>query len=519
MNKHLTQLCALSLIIAVPAFAGGDKKAPADPRKSLPAPVAVYSRGPADDVILNYSAMLTAYIVSVTLDQPIIVEIGYIANQSGVDKEVPADLSQSVRSVLDRIGAPFETFRTWPSIVGTPYGNIVAGGKQSMGGRQPTAQDEPPTPNFRINGVITEFKETIADNRNHKLDATFGGGHTSVDIQAELQKIRTVTTLSVSLTLERRNGTAVRGGTVDYKIDIAKDEKNRSIGLFVGGSGIGVGRKLTASQDTADLIREALSMAIVHMTAMALQVPYDRCSPSFDHNEFLDKSVRAAFAGLGDGALEENIRRYLFLGAARVNGSGPITASDRDEIAAELKRRGISNDYAGRVGLVTALWRELDYKNAALKVGGMLVARQRGVALAAERDAAKNLTQPQPAPVGPVSAQTTPGPSAAEYGWQPFVHFVTLDFSGIADAAVRNVVVRAASACEGCVEIRNHKNPAFVGLRVFSSAGEVEKALRRARLNVRWNWVDSQQRLIVLPAAPGGNPVQAAQNAGGAPTS
>ena len=487
MTTHMTRR-ALLFTLPLAGSAVAARKPTPDARKEFPIPVAIYAQGPSDDVLSDYATMLKAYVVPVTLDHPVVFEIDYIANQSGVDKDVPADLSSWVRSVLERIGDPFETYRTWPSIAGSAHGNVLLG---PHGPDRP----KPPVPSFRVVGVLSGFKETLVNNKNHKLDIAFGGGDTSTNIQAALDRTRTVTTLSVSLTLERPDTVAVRGTTVDYEIDIAKDEKNRSIGLYVGGSGIGVGAKLTASQNTSDMMREAVAMAVIHMTAAAFQVPYYRCSPSFSKNERLDKSVNRAFATLGDGQLEDSIRRYLFLAGKDVNPGGPVSAAERAVIRAEMTRRSLADNHEGRVEMAMQLWRTLDYHKAAERVDDLLVARQRQMNGAAARNAGNRGQQQPPPPPPPADA----GLTAAEFGWPAYVRFVALDLSNIPDAAARNAVIRTAAACEGCYEVRPHRNPALFGLRLSSSPAEVDKALKRSGLAIRYSWA-GPNRLVVAPA-------------------
>jgi hypothetical protein len=465
------------------------RKVVIDERKELPWPVATYVESPVDDIISEDAALLKAYVVPVTLDQPVVMEIDYIADQSGAGKEVPADIGQSVRSVFERIGEPFLTFRTWTSIASSAHGSVL------LAPRGPD-HPKPPEPSYRVVGVVAGYKETLVRNKNNKFALTFGGGHTSTDIQAQLDKIRAITTLSISLTLERPDTVAVPGTTVDYEIDIAKDERSRDIGLYVGGSGMGLGSKLTVTQSTADMIREAVAMAVIHMMGVAFQVPYYRCSKSFMPNPKLDKTVRTTFAGLADEQIEDCIRRFLFLSGKKVNPSGPMTAADRIVIRQGMSSRGFAEDYEGRIRMAMDLWSGLDYHKAGDIVDDLLVARQRQINQAATERTKE--TRPQ-SPAAPDSPSGGADPVAADFGWPPYARFVVLDLSGIADTALRNAVIEVAKTAEGCFEVRAHKNPALIGLRLSSSAVEIEKALKRSRLRIRYGW-STPNRLAVLPA-------------------
>lgn len=85
----------------------------------LPAPMAV--QRPLDATLADFSAMLGAYVTAATGERPIRIEIDFIGNESGIDKEMPTDLGQYARNVMEKIGAPFETYRTLPAFFNMPH--------------------------------------------------------------------------------------------------------------------------------------------------------------------------------------------------------------------------------------------------------------------------------------------------------------------------------------------------------------------------------------------------------------
>src|SRR5579872_5600386 len=264
----------------------------------LPAPVAV--QRPLDATLADFGAMLGAYVTAATGERPIRIEIDFIGNESGIDKELPTDLGQYGRNVIEKIGAPFETYRTLPAFLSMPR---PAGSSLALVlGDRP----KPPEPSYRLVGSLLRASERAVVGRDNRADGLVGGGHSQADLQITGDHRRTITSITLALTLESPNGVAVRGATAEYRIDVERSELNRSVSIYVAGSGIGGGKKVTLTQDSADALYDATAACIVHLLGNALLVPYYRSSPVFGVDEALVGRVQDAFNRLTRAELEQN---------------------------------------------------------------------------------------------------------------------------------------------------------------------------------------------------------------------
>src|ERR1700728_1701892 len=425
----------------------------------LPAPVAV--QRPLDATLADFGAMLGAYVTAATGERPVRIEIDFIGNESGIDKELPTDLGQYARNVIEKVGAPFETYRTLPAFFNMPH---PAGPSLALvQGDRP----RPPEPSYRLVGSLLRASERAVVGRDKRADALFGNGHTQSDVEVTGDNTRTITAITLALTLESPNGVAVRGATAEYRINVERSELNRSVSIYVAGSGIGGGKKVTLTQDSGDALYDATAACIVHLLGNALLVPYYRSSPVFGVNEALVERVQDALNRLTRAELEQNINGYPFVDgyAMDVRGSD-LTDADRAVVALEMHRRSLDfSDRAALVELAMQLWKNLDYTKAAKRVTDRMTQSaqiQRERIEQAARAEAESVISP------------------AEFGWLPSVRIVVLDLSHINNIDLQRNILTIVRTCDGCEEIRTHPAKALVGIRISSQPAEIQRSLRRA---------------------------------------
>jgi hypothetical protein len=447
----------------------------------LPAPVAV--QRPLDTTLADFGAMLGAYVTAATGERPIRIEIDFIGNESGIDKELPTDLGQYARNVIEKIGAPFETYRTLPAFFNMPHpaGTSLA----LVQGDRP----RPPEPSYRLVGSLLRASERAVVGRDKRADALFGNGHTQSDVEVTGDNTRTITAVTLALTLESPNGIAVRGATAEYRINVERSELNRSISIYVAGSGIGGGKKLTLTQDSADALYDASAMCIVHLLGNALLLPYYRSSPMFGVDEALVGRVQDAFNRLTRAELEQNVKRYLFVDGYAMDVHGPdLTDADRAVVALEMHRRSLDfSDRAALAEFAMQLWKNLDYTEAARRVTGRMAQSaqvQRERIEQAARAEAESIISP------------------AEFGWPPSARIVILDLSHINNVELQRNILAIVRTCDGCEEIRTHPTKACAGVRISSQPAEIQRILRRGSLPLEYVWASAgqQRRLVLVPA-------------------
>jgi len=427
--------------------------------------------------------MLEAYLAAGTgQHRTIRLEIDFIGNETGIDKELPTDLSQYARSVVEKIGEPFETYRTWPSIVGIP---------RPAGSTLPLVQNDrpkPPPPDYRLVGSLLRASERLAIGRDARADGLFGNGHGQSDVQLTGEHRRTITSYTLGLTLETPEGIAVRGATIEAKINVERSELNRSISVYVGGSGLGGGTKAIVTQDTGDALYDAMALTVIHVLGNALRVPYYRCDANFGGDETLDGRVRDSLNRLTRTELERYIKRYMYVGGFTMDMREPdLVETDRAIAMLEMRRRSLDTDNRnGLVEFVMQLWKDLDYVQASKRVAAQMAQNDQGLREERERE---------------MREQSQIDISPMEFGWSPSVRVVVLDLSRVGDIPTKDEILAAVRVCVGCDEIRAHPTKTVVGIRISSQPSEVQRALRSSSLRLEYVWFNSPSpRLLVVPA-------------------
>lgn len=299
---------------------------------------------------------------------------------------------------------------------------------------------------------------------------------------------RTLSTIAVGLTLEEPSGLAVHGATAIYKIAVEKNERNRSVSMYVAGSGIGGSSKITVTQDLSDAFYDVLAAGVMRLLGNALLVPYYRCDPNLAPDPALDARLRGALARLTRAELEQNIKRYLYAAGYSMDLSTPdLTLGDRAVVIFEMQRRSLKfEDLNGLAELSYQLWKRLDYRKAAQRIDERIaqsVQRQREVHQQEVRELAEVV-------------------SPTEFGWPPFVHMVVLDLTQVTEISAQNKILAAARACSGCYELRAHPTKKLFGIRISSQPFEVQRAIRSTALHLDYKWSNTPSpRLQIVPAA------------------
>lgn len=438
---------------------------------------------PIDTDLLNFAAMLRAYVPE---DRDLVIEVDFIPNISGIDKELPDDLGSFAQSALDNAGRPIVTFRTLDASAQLkgPAGNSIMFARQ---------QQKRPIPAFRLEGTLRRASEQLVQGGNARIDLLAGKGHGQTDGSVSGDNTRTVTYLTVSFNLVTPDGLSVLGADTAYRIPVERSERNRSLSIYVGGSGIGGGKKLTITQDTGDALYDATAASVMHLIGNALLIPYYRCSSVFSPDQSLDNRVRYALLGLTRTELEQNIKKYLYVDGYPMDMTGPgLTESDRSLVVLEMKRRSL--DFTDRSALgqfAFQLWQNLDYLKGAERIDERMA---QNIQMQKERQlAAKASPTVQEVPVKWVN-------KPLDFKWEGSVRMVVLDMSRIKELGTREKILAAAQKCVGCDEIRTNPDKTIAGIRISSQPSEVQGALRRSRLPLEYLWTDDHPAHLVLVA-------------------
>src|SRR5437588_4560686 len=160
--------------------------------------------------------MVMAYVM--TQEGNVVIEVDFIPNESGIDKEMPSDLGFYVRNAVEKIGTPFLTFRTLPNstLLKTPAGITLPQVQRD--------QTKAPQAAYKIVGSLQRASERVQYGNDARADGLFGGGRSQTDAQVTGEHQRTGTTLTLALNVEKPDGLAVPGGTAVYRIAVERTE-------------------------------------------------------------------------------------------------------------------------------------------------------------------------------------------------------------------------------------------------------------------------------------------------------
>jgi hypothetical protein len=460
------------------------------PAAKLPLPASLqpptHGVRPIDATLVKFAAMVRAHRPD---DRDLLIEIDYLPNQSGVDKEIPDNLSSYAESVLATAGRPFLTCQTLDASTQLrgPAGNswpLV---------RTP---QKCPDPAFKIEGTLRRASEQTVLGGNVQAAGQGGGGKTKWDGSASRDHSRTITSVSVSLNVETPDRLSVRGANATYKITVERNERNRSLSIFIAGNGISGGKKLIVTQDLGDALYDATAACLMHVLGHALLIPYYRTSSVFAPDQALDDHFRSTLNRMPRAQLEQKIKLYLFVNGKKMDMTSPsLTDADRNLVVEEMTRRSLDfKDRAGLVDFAFHLWKDLDYLEGAKRVDDALA--KSVVTILENPPQSKNAT-----PESPVELQPW-GSSPIDFGWDASVRMVVLDLSAVKEIKTREKILAAARKCNSCSEIRTNPDKTIAGIRVASQLSEaqsaVQLALRRSRLALDYQWtIDAQPRLVL----------------------
>jgi len=453
---------------------------------------------PVDHALEACGAMVRAY--TAVDEHDLVVAIDVIPNDSGLEKELPSDLGIYAGSVFDVIGKPFVTFRTLPGggLLKTPASLALSARQEGPA---------PPPLDFRLVGALERASEIGVDDRNRHIDIMGGSDNHSFEGGAQRGRRVSVTSLTLKLNLETPNHLAVRGTDATYRIYVDKFEHNRSISLYVAGSGGGKDTKLTVTQELGDALYDATAAALLHALGHALLIPYYRCHALFPPDPALDARVQDAFSRLTRAQLEQHVKRFFFLRGFPVDLHTPgLTVDERAAVAVEMQHRGL--DFADRRALINfsfQLWQQLDYVQAATRLEARLTESAQAGAEAEEQRRANEArrkaadTQRHAEEEKEKKRQAELVATPAEFGWPATARVVVVDWSQVPPSA-RARILALLRSCPGTRDIKVHPTKPLLGIRTTASRATLERVLRQPRLSLAPVWTDLPQlRLRLTP--------------------
>jgi hypothetical protein len=396
---------------------------------------------------------------------------------------------------LEMIGPPIVTCHRWPSPVKT---NAVF---------LPQEDSKAPQPAFRVRGCLLRLNEQSDRERGIQVDTYFGNGKGRTDGQLNRKNRSTVNTCSITLTLERPDGTAVSHATACYTIEVEKSERQTGFSVFVAGNGIGFAGRIGIAQDMGEALLTAVGCAAIRMLGGALLFPYHRLDQViFPPNPDIEKRYVEELSRQTDAVLEQHLKTAMFIFGFGMDLQTPdLTVEDRAVLSVEMRRRSLNcGDRSDRLKFALEMFREVDYMKGAERLEKRFIETARQKREQEERAAREKREQERLAQQQREEEERRAkefGNSPSDFGWPSATRVVTLDFSRVTDDVLRNKILTIARKCRAVQETRIVPGREHVvGMRVSSDPEDIRCWLRQSSLPVMLSWVaPGQQRLLFTP--------------------
>jgi len=444
---------------------------------NIPPPVAVEARNPEDEMLHRLREMVIAYGLPMGYG-PITIEIDYLGNP--VYDKLPNDIAQIARDIFAKAG--ISTFRTLPEAAASKGSSAIALPQLLRDRGTP-----PKPPTFRLVGGIEGTEQLVVKGRNGRIDVEGGGGKTFTNggLTGDHGSILTVGT--IGLTLEHPNSLDVEGASARVSFYVEQTDSNHGVELYMGGNGLGIGRRLKTSQDPLRAAYSAMAMNIATVLGSALKIPYFRCDENFSHDTALEYRVRQDFERLTDAQLTAKLQRFLIVAGFGIGRQWPLQPTDRAVLIVEMQHRKLPVDHAGMVELAMQFWRGvgLNYRDGAKRMAKIYVDNDRSAAEQAEQEAVQQ-----------AALRVDP----REFGFAPGTRIIVVDLSPIRRPDVLKYISATFRHCRNCGEVRWHQQRPLVALNTAMKESEVQSLITSTRLPFEYVWSHVQSpRLLVVP--------------------
>jgi hypothetical protein len=405
----------------------------------------------------------------------IIIEIDTILNNSGNEKELPKDLGGIARNVVEEIGAPFVTVRSLPSTALLP--NPVLMQKQ--------LDEQRSRPDYKLVGSLERAAERSVEDRNTEVYISAGNGRTSVDLEKKRHNQTTMTSFTVTYTLER-GGRAVPGSTTMYRTFVRQDKRTRSYSVFLAGTGPGSEVNLSSNQEVGDALRDATAASIIQLIGNALVIPYYRCNTTlFTEDQALVERFHTMLERATREDLEQRAKRLLFASGFPTNMQEPtLTEEEQQAITEQMRARSLDfNDRDSLMRWLMEQWKTLDFRKAA------------------------RIRQEQLDKIALAAAEANLAVNPAAFQWPASAsdRMLEIDLKRVPGIDARKAIITAATKCSSLLEMKAiNADFAVIGAIGASPIAqfrrEMQSALRQGGLSIRYVWTGhNQQRLVVAP--------------------
>lgn len=219
-----------------------------------------------------------------------------------VGSEIPGDITEMVRTAVNRIGA---------RIVYVPYHPDYLISQAQLGAKFGVTM-----PDFLITGALTEFDRALSGaGRSNSLSLQFGGGRGETNIGADVKRTAIFSALALDLNLvsfgTQQMVPRVQASNVIKVLNLSSED-NASLGFYGDSFGFKLEGKYLQGRHSA--IRTLVDLSVLELVGKATNTPYWRCFPGGTPDQVVLENMRAAFEGLTPqlktGLVQVTLRKY-----------------------------------------------------------------------------------------------------------------------------------------------------------------------------------------------------------------
>lgn len=219
-----------------------------------------------------------------------------------VGAEIPGDITEMVRTAVNRIGA---------RVVYVPYHPDYLISQAQLGAKFGVTM-----PDFLITGALTEFDRAIAGaGRVNSAGIEFGGGNGKVTLGGDVKRTAIYSALALDLNLvsfsTQQMVPQIQASNV-VKVLNFSSEDNASLGFYGDAFGFKLEGKYLQGRHSA--IRTLVDLSVLELVGKATNTPYWRCIPNGKPDPVVIDNMRNAFNGLTPqlklGLIQVTLRKY-----------------------------------------------------------------------------------------------------------------------------------------------------------------------------------------------------------------
>ncbi|WP_399681843.1 hypothetical protein [Xenophilus sp.] len=219
-----------------------------------------------------------------------------------VGAEIPGDITEMVRTAVNRIGA---------RVVYVPYHPDYLISQAQLGARFGVTM-----PDFLITGALTEFDRALSGaGRSNSASVEFGNGKGETNIGADFKRTAILSSLALDLNLvsfsTQQMVPRVQSANVIRVLNLSTED-NASLGFYGDSFGFKLEGKYLQGRHSA--IRTLVDLSVLELMGKATNTPYWRCIPAGAQDPVVLENMRAAFERLSPelkiGLVQVMLQKY-----------------------------------------------------------------------------------------------------------------------------------------------------------------------------------------------------------------